>query len=127
MGLTAGLLVILTLPLLPMVPAWIQTVLDSRGAGGYLYSAKDLPLLMVPVFAYLGRTRTRTPPGARPASAVGIEVRNDAVGLRYDGDVESVVGRPDRAWSVDSWYSRSRGLTRTDAATDSAQPARVGA
>jgi hypothetical protein len=55
--LTAGLLVILTLPLLPMIPAWIQAMVDSRGYGGWLYSAKDIPLLLVPVFAYLGRTR----------------------------------------------------------------------
>ncbi len=29
--ITAGLLVILTLPLLPLVPVWIQTVVDARG------------------------------------------------------------------------------------------------
>lgn len=73
--LTAGLLVILTLPLLPMVPAWIQTVLDSRGAGGFLYSAKDLPLLMVPVFAYLGRTRD-------PSSALARDLRQ-RLGSRF--------------------------------------------
>jgi hypothetical protein len=73
--LTAGLLLILTLPLLPMIPAWIQTVLDSRGAGGFLYSAKDLPLLMVPVFAYLGRTRD-------PSSALARDVRQ-RLGSRF--------------------------------------------
>jgi hypothetical protein len=55
--LTAGLLVVLTLPVLPLVPAWVQATMDSRGNGGWLYSLKDLPLMMVPVVAYLGRTR----------------------------------------------------------------------
>lgn len=54
--LTAGLLVILTLPLLSLIPDWLHAVFDSRGYGGLLYSARDLPLLMVPVLAYLGRT-----------------------------------------------------------------------
>src|SRR5207344_696635 len=66
--LTAGVLAILSLPLLPMVPVWVQTVLDSRGAGGFLYSAKDLPLMMVPVFASLGRTRD-------PSSALAHDLR----------------------------------------------------
>lgn len=56
--LTAALLVILTLPLLSLVPDWLHAVIDSRGYGGLLYSARDLPLLMIPVFAYLGRTRS---------------------------------------------------------------------
>jgi hypothetical protein len=55
--LTAGLLAVLTLPLLSLVPDWIHAVRDSRGNGGWLYSLKDLPLMMVPVFAWLGRTR----------------------------------------------------------------------
>ncbi len=55
--LTAGLLALLTLPLLPLVPDWLHAVADSRGYGGLLYGARDLPLLMVPVLAYLGRTR----------------------------------------------------------------------
>ena len=55
--LMAGLLVILTLPLLPLVPVWVQAVADSRENGGWLYSLKDLPLMLIPVFAYLGRTR----------------------------------------------------------------------
>jgi hypothetical protein len=58
--LTAGLLVILTLPLLPLIPVWIQVVIDSRGYGGLFYSIKDLPLMLVPVIAYLGRTRDPT-------------------------------------------------------------------
>jgi hypothetical protein len=66
--LTAALLAVLTLPLLPMIPIWIQAVVDSRGYGGILYSAKDLPLLLVPVFAYLGRTRD-------PRSTLGRDLR----------------------------------------------------
>jgi hypothetical protein len=55
--LTAGLLVVLTLPVLSLIPVWAQATMDSRGNGGWLYSLKDLPLMMLPVFAYLGRTR----------------------------------------------------------------------
>ncbi len=55
--ITAGILVVLTLPLIPMIPDWLRTVFDARGPEGWLYSVKDLPLLMVPVIAYLGRTR----------------------------------------------------------------------
>jgi hypothetical protein len=60
---TAAILAVLTLPLLPLIPDWLRAVFDSRGYGGLLYSARDLPLLLIPVFAYLGRTRT---PGERP-------------------------------------------------------------
>jgi hypothetical protein len=55
--ITAGFLVVLTLPLLPLIPDWLRAIADARGPQGWLYSVKDLPLLMVPVIAYLGRTR----------------------------------------------------------------------
>ena len=55
--ITAGILLVLTLPLIPLIPDWLRAVLDARGPDGWLYSVKDLPLLMVPVIAYLGRTR----------------------------------------------------------------------
>jgi hypothetical protein len=55
--LMAGVLVLLTLPVMPMIPTWVQATMDSRGNGSWLYSFKDLPLMMVPVVAYLGRTR----------------------------------------------------------------------
>jgi hypothetical protein len=61
---TAAILAVLTLPLLPLIPDWLRAVLDSRGYGGLLYSARDLPFLLIPVFAYLGRTRT---PGDGPS------------------------------------------------------------
>lgn len=55
--IVAGALVLLTLPLLSLIPDWLHAVFDSRGADGLLYSLRDVPLLLVPVFAYLGRTR----------------------------------------------------------------------
>ena len=55
--ITAGILVVLTLPVIPLIPDWLRAVFDARGPDGWLYSVKDLPLLMVPVIAYLGRTR----------------------------------------------------------------------
>jgi hypothetical protein len=55
--ITAGILVVLTLPLVPLIPDWLRAVVNARGPDGWLYSVKDLPLLMVPVIAYLGRTR----------------------------------------------------------------------
>ena len=55
--ITAGILLVLTLPLIPLIPDWLRAVVDARGPAGWLYSVKDLPLLMVPVIAYLGRTR----------------------------------------------------------------------
>ena len=58
--ITAGILLVLTLPLIPLIPDWLRAVVDARGPDGWLYSVKDLPLLMVPVIAYLGRTRDPT-------------------------------------------------------------------
>ena len=55
--ITTGILLVLTLPLIPLIPDWLRAVVDARGPDGWLYSVKDLPLLMVPVIAYLGRTR----------------------------------------------------------------------
>jgi len=55
--ITAGILLVLTLPLIPLIPDWLRAVVDARGPDGWLYSVKDLPLLMVPVIGYLGRTR----------------------------------------------------------------------
>jgi hypothetical protein len=53
----AAILLVLTLPVIPLIPDWLRAVVDARGPEGWLYSVKDLPLLMVPVIAYLGRTR----------------------------------------------------------------------
>ena len=56
--ITALVVGVATIPLLGLVPDWLRAVFDSRGYGGLLYSARDLPLLVIPVFAYMGRTRT---------------------------------------------------------------------
>jgi hypothetical protein len=53
--LTAALVGLLTLPFLPMIPEWIRAMVDGQG-GGLLYSINDVPLLIVPVVAWLGRT-----------------------------------------------------------------------
>src|SRR4051812_4993102 len=55
--ITAAILLVLPLPLIPLIPDWLRAVVDARSPEGWLYSVKDLPLLMVPVIAYLGRTR----------------------------------------------------------------------
>jgi len=50
-----GLLVLLTLPLLPMIQDWLHVVTDSRGFGGIGYSLDDIPLLTLPLWAWLAR------------------------------------------------------------------------
>jgi len=57
--ITIGVLAAATLPLLGMVPDWLAAVMDGQGKSGLLYSAKDLPIVSIPVFAWLGRTRLR--------------------------------------------------------------------
>ena len=53
--LTVALLGLLTLPLMSMIPDWIRVMVDGQG-GGLLYSINDVPLLTVPVVAWLGRS-----------------------------------------------------------------------
>ena len=48
------LLAVLTVPLLSLVPDWIAAVTNGQGRGGVLYSLKDVPLVMIPVIAWLG-------------------------------------------------------------------------
>jgi hypothetical protein len=55
--LTVALLAVLTLPLLPMIPDWLHAVSDSRGYGGLGYSVHDVPLLTLPLWAWLARRR----------------------------------------------------------------------
>jgi hypothetical protein len=55
--LVAGLLMALTLPLLPLLLEYPRVLLDSRG-GGLFYSLRDVPLLLVPLVAWLS-SRTR--------------------------------------------------------------------
>jgi hypothetical protein len=56
--LVLSVLIIATLPVLPMIPDWILVMRDARGpASGLLYSLKDVPLVAIPLIAWAGRTR----------------------------------------------------------------------
>lgn len=56
--ITTGLIVVLSIPFLGETLAWPRVVLSATGYGtGFLYSLVEVPLLMVPVIAWLGRTR----------------------------------------------------------------------
>ena len=52
-------LVLLTLPMLAMIPDWLHSVFDAQGSGGLLHSANELPLMMIPILAWLGSSRSR--------------------------------------------------------------------
>ncbi len=52
--LMSAALVLMTLPLLAMIPDWLHAVFDGRGWGGYLYSLREVPLMLLPVVARLG-------------------------------------------------------------------------
>ena len=51
-----GLLVLLSLPFGALWADWVASVLNSRG-GGALYSALEIPMLVLPLVAWLARTR----------------------------------------------------------------------
>jgi ABC-type transport system involved in cytochrome c biogenesis permease component len=53
-GLAAFLL--LCLPFGALWAEWVGSVLNSRG-GGLLYSTLEIPMLLLPLVAWLGRTR----------------------------------------------------------------------
>jgi hypothetical protein len=55
--LVTGLLVALTLPLLPLLLQYPQVILDSHGMGGMLYSLNNVPLLAIPALAWVARRR----------------------------------------------------------------------
>ena len=59
--ITIAVLGLITLPVVTLVPDWIRVVIDGRSPAGWLYSLRDVPLLLVPVIAYLGRSRTGRP------------------------------------------------------------------
>lgn len=63
--LTVVALAALTLPFLPSALEYPRVLLDSRG-GGVLYSLWDVPLVLIPVIAWLGRKE----PVARPGDAL---------------------------------------------------------
>jgi hypothetical protein len=54
--LVAGLIVVASLPFLADTLTYPRVVLDGRG-GGVLYSLPDLPFVVLPLVAWLGRTR----------------------------------------------------------------------
>jgi hypothetical protein len=51
-----GALLVLCLPFGSLWSDWVASVLNSRG-GGLLYSALEIPMLLLPLVAWLGRTR----------------------------------------------------------------------
>ncbi len=51
-----GLLLVLCLPFGGLWADWLASVANSRG-GGLLYSALEIPMLLLPLVAWLGRTR----------------------------------------------------------------------
>lgn len=51
-------LLLLTLPVLAMIPDWLRAVFDAQGSGGRLHSANELPLMMIPILAWLGSRRS---------------------------------------------------------------------
>jgi hypothetical protein len=51
-----AILVLLSLPFGGLWGDWVASVLNSRG-GGLLYSALEIPMLALPLVAWLGRTR----------------------------------------------------------------------
>jgi hypothetical protein len=55
--IAGGILVLLSLPFIAETLAYPRVILDSHSPDGLLYSAWDLPLLLIPVIAWLGRTR----------------------------------------------------------------------
>ena len=54
--LGAAVLLALSVPFGSLWADWLASVLNSRG-GGLLYSALEIPMLLLPVAAWLGRTR----------------------------------------------------------------------
>jgi hypothetical protein len=58
--LACGLLVVLTLPLLPLMVEYVRVMLDLRG-GGLLYSLPQAPLLLAPFVAWIGKAPSADP------------------------------------------------------------------
>jgi hypothetical protein len=57
---------LLCVPFGSMWVDWVASVVNSRG-GGVLYSALEIPMLLLPIVAWLGRTRA-APADRRPAA-----------------------------------------------------------
>jgi hypothetical protein len=58
--LALAALAVLSLVLLPMWPDWFRAVFDGSAAWGtsWEYSVRDLPLILIPMLAWLGRSTT---------------------------------------------------------------------
>jgi hypothetical protein len=67
-----GVFAIASLLFLPMWPDYLTVLKNAQDPGGVFYSLQQVPAMMIPVFAWLGRTRT---PG-------GSEVADDEVSER---------------------------------------------
>ncbi|HEU4918236.1 MAG TPA: glycosyltransferase family 87 protein, partial [Candidatus Limnocylindrales bacterium] len=70
-----AVLVALCLPFGSLWPDWLASLANSRG-GGLLYSALEVPMLLIPLVAWLGRTR--------PAPAEAAEAVEAAAGSKPD-------------------------------------------
>jgi hypothetical protein len=54
-----GVLVLLSLPFLGDTLLYPKVMADSRSSEGIFYSLVDLPMILIPIIAWLGRTRLR--------------------------------------------------------------------
>ncbi|MGH2464495.1 MAG: hypothetical protein ACRDGI_03465 [Candidatus Limnocylindrales bacterium] len=59
--IAAALLGLASLLLLPLDLDWIRSMLNAEGAGGALHSLYQVPLMCIPLVAWLGRTRRPAP------------------------------------------------------------------
>ena len=75
---------LLTLPMLAMIPDWLRAVLDARENGGLLHSANELPLMMIPILAWLGSDR------------VAVRARRGRWGAATAGRVLRIAGHHER-------------------------------
>ena len=64
--LALGALVVVSLPFGSLWLDWIHSVLNSEG-GGIAYSALEIPILALPIVAWLGRTGPAVTGGPAPA------------------------------------------------------------
>ena len=56
-----GLYGLLALAFAPMMRDWLVTVVNAQNPGGLLYSVQEIPMMAIPVFAWLGRRRPTLP------------------------------------------------------------------
>jgi hypothetical protein len=62
---------LLALAFAPMMRDWLVTVANARNPGGLLYSVQEVPMMAIPVLAWLGR---------RPTMRSGVVSAGDATG-----------------------------------------------